>query len=91
MVNHVEFHHIITEKAALFHELSRHCDNAKENVFDVCLPITFYVEINDIDKPQVYNQIMAPFIAFYQTLEENRERIKHINDSIKEYKKAGFN
>ena len=55
MVNHVEFHHVITEKAALFHELSKHCDAAKENVFDVCLPITFYVEINDIDKPQLYN------------------------------------
>jgi anaerobic selenocysteine-containing dehydrogenase len=50
MVNHLEFHQVITEKAALFIEMSKFCDNQKENVFDVCLPITFYVEVNDIDK-----------------------------------------
>jgi hypothetical protein len=51
MVNHVEFHHIISEKASLFNELQKHCDNHKENVFDLVAPITFYVEVLDLDKP----------------------------------------
>lgn len=62
MVNHLEFHHIISEKAALFNELQKYCDGVKENLFDVCVPITFYVEINDLDKPQVYNQTLQPFL-----------------------------
>lgn len=52
MVNHLEFHHIISEKAALFNELQKYCDGIKENVFEVCVPITFYVEVHDLDKPQ---------------------------------------
>jgi hypothetical protein len=55
MVNHLEFHQCISEKAALFNELTRYCDSLKENVFDLMVPITFYVEVNDLDKPQVYN------------------------------------
>ena len=51
MVNHLEFHQCISEKAALFNELQKHCDLMKENVFEVCVPITFYVEVLDIDKP----------------------------------------
>lgn len=62
MVNHLEFHHTISEKASLFNELSRHCDALKENVFDLMVPITFYVEVNDLDKPQAYNQTLQPFI-----------------------------
>lgn len=55
MVNHLEFHHHISEKAALFNELTRHCESVKENVFDLMVPITFYVEVQELDKPQVYN------------------------------------
>lgn len=55
MVNHLEFHYHISEKAALFNEMQKHCDGMKENVFDLCVPITFYVEVLDIEKPQAYN------------------------------------
>lgn len=78
MVNHLEFHHIISEKAALFNEVQKYCDGVKENVFDVCVPITFYVEVTDLDKPQVYNQTLQPFLQFYSALEENRERVLFI-------------
>jgi Tubulin-tyrosine ligase family len=87
MVNHLEFHHIISEKAFLFNELTRYCDGLKENVFDLMVPITFYVEINDLDKPQVYNQVMQPFIQFYQALEDARDRVKSIKDAVKDHKK----
>lgn len=62
MVNHLEYHHYISEKAALFQELRAHCDGMKENVFDLCVPITFYIEVHDLDKQQVYNQLMQPFV-----------------------------
>jgi hypothetical protein len=54
MVNHFEFHYTITEKANLFNSLQKYCDNSKENVFDIC-PITFYVEVTDLEKTQAYN------------------------------------
>lgn len=66
----------------------KHCDSMKENVFDIMVPITFYVEVNDIDKPQAYNQTLQPFINFYQTLEESRERVKQVKDQIKDHKKT---
>ena len=44
MVNHFEYHSLISEKANLFNMLQKHCENSKENVFDI-YPITFYVEI----------------------------------------------
>lgn len=75
MVNHVENHHLISEKANLFNIYTKHCENFKENVFDVC-PLTFYVEIQDIEKSNAYSQALAPFIQFYQVLEENKNRIK---------------
>jgi hypothetical protein len=61
MVNHFEGHHFISEKSNLFNMLQKHCDGMKENIFDVC-PITFYVEVPDVDKMTQYNQAMSPFI-----------------------------
>lgn len=61
----MEFHQIISEKASLFNELQKHCDNMKENVFEVCAPITFEVEVHETDSQQKYNQIMLPFLQFY--------------------------
>lgn len=60
MVNHLEFHALISEKANLFHNLRASCENFKENIFDLC-PLTFYVEISDIDKTQQYQQNMQQF------------------------------
>ena len=61
----------------------------KENLFDVCVPITFYVEVHDLDKPQAYNQTLQPFLQFYSALEENRERVQVIKQQIRDYKKSG--
>ena len=49
MVNHFEFHAQLSEKANLFAWMQRACEAAKENVFDCC-PVTFHVEIPDVDK-----------------------------------------
>lgn len=54
MVNHFEGHHHISEKANLFNSLQKYCDLSKENIFDL-VPITFYVEIHDLDKTNHYN------------------------------------
>jgi hypothetical protein len=47
------------------------------------------VEVNDLDKPQVYNQTLQPFLQFYSALEENRERVKVIKQQINDYKRSG--
>ena len=49
MVNHFEGHHYVSEKANLFRMLMKYCDSFKENIFDI-VPITFYVEVPDLDK-----------------------------------------
>ena len=49
MVNHFEFHHLITEKANLFNIMKQHCESLKENIFDSC-PLTFFVELSEKDK-----------------------------------------
>jgi hypothetical protein len=54
MVNHFENHHLISEKANLFNLLQKYCEGNKENIFDIC-PITFYVEVNDVEKTAAYN------------------------------------
>ena len=43
----------------------------KENVFDIT-PITFYIEMPDIQKEQAYNQALLPFIQYFQALEDNK-------------------
>ena len=54
LVNHLENHHLISEKANLFNIMTQHCESMKENVFDIC-PLTFYVEVPDIEKTAAYN------------------------------------
>ena len=73
-VNHFEGHHYVSEKANLFRMMQKHCDLYKENIFDI-VPLTFYVEIPAVDKTNQYNQALQPFIQYYQTLEENKDRI----------------
>lgn len=55
MVNHFEFHHLISEKANLFYNLQKYCENQKENIFDLS-PITFFAEVIDCENKQQYNQ-----------------------------------
>mmetsp|Transcript_29026 Transcript_29026/g.27990 ORF Transcript_29026/g.27990 Transcript_29026/m.27990 type:complete len:139 (-) Transcript_29026:1633-2049(-) len=83
MVNHFEFHHLISEKANLFNNLQKYSESLKENIFDIC-PITFYVEVTDVDKTQAYNQSLQNFVSFYQTLEDNKDRVKGIQQQIEE-------
>lgn len=61
VVNHVEYHHLITEKFNLLHSMQKYCDLNKENVFDF-LPVTFYIEMPNIQKESAYNSAMQPFI-----------------------------
>lgn len=49
LVNHVECHHVISEKSNLYNLMYKYCDSNKESVFDYT-PITFYVEVPDIEK-----------------------------------------
>lgn len=63
--------------------MQKYCEATKESIFDI-LPVTFYVEIMDIDKSQDYNKLMQPFVQFYQTLEENRTRFHDMQLQIKD-------
>ena len=63
--------------------MSKHCDVNKESVFDYT-PVTFYVEVPDLEKTNQYQQAMAPFFQFHQALEEGNERIKQTYDHIQE-------
>jgi hypothetical protein len=79
LVNHLEFRQTISEKASLFNEVQKlYYHGVKEIVFDVCVPITFYFEVADLDKPQVYKQTLQHFLRFYSALIENRERVLFI-------------
>ena len=49
MVNHVEYHHLLTEKYNLLMVMQRFCDLHKETAFDLT-PITFFVEISDASR-----------------------------------------
>lgn len=53
LVNHVEYHSLLTEKYNLLNVLQRYCDQQKTNVFDV-MPVTFYVEMADPSNSEVY-------------------------------------
>ena len=52
MVNHMEHHHLLTEKYNLLMVMQRFCDLHKENTFDL-MPITFFVEIPDATKDHI--------------------------------------
>jgi hypothetical protein len=71
VVNHFEHHQLLTEKFNLLHSLQRQADLNKENVFDLT-PITFYVEMPNVSKENAYQAAMAPFISYFQALEENK-------------------
>jgi len=84
-VNHLEYHHLITEKYNLLISLTKFCDLQKENVFDIT-PITFFVEMPDVNKETAYNAAMQPFIQYYQALEDNKKVIQDVTKELEAYK-----
>lgn len=64
VVNHVEHHSLLTEKFNLLHSMQKYCDLNKENVFDF-LPVTFYIEMPNIQKENAYNAAMQPFLQYF--------------------------
>ena len=88
MVNHFEGHHYVSEKANLFLQLQKYCDLYKENIFDI-VPITFFVEVPDLEKTNQYNQAIQPFIQYYTALEENKNRIEEIEEVIEQVNSLG--
>lgn len=77
-MNHFEYHHLLTEKYNLLHVMHRHCEQMKENVFDL-MPVTFYVEITDLSQ-QSYAEAMKQFTLFYQSLESNKDNLKELHE-----------
>jgi hypothetical protein len=53
MVNHLECHHLISEKANLFHTMQKYCEVSKENIFDLT-PVTFFLDVPDLEKLNLY-------------------------------------
>lgn len=60
----MEHHSLITEKFNLLINMTKFCDNQKENVFDL-LPVTFFVEMADLNKENAYNSALQPFIQYF--------------------------
>jgi hypothetical protein len=47
------------------------------------LPVTFYVEIPNFTKDNAYNSAIAPFLIYFQVLEDNKKIISEIKEEIK--------
>ena len=77
MVNHMEHHHLLTEKYNLLMVMQRFCDLHKENTFDL-MPITFFVEIPDATKDHIVTQALAPFATLWQVLEANKLKMEDL-------------
>ena len=61
--------------------LTKFCDLQKENVFDLT-PITFFVEMPDVNKETAYNAAMLPFVSYYQALEDNKKVIEDVKKEL---------
>lgn len=61
--------------------MAKYCETVKENIFDYT-PITFYVEIQDPTKEQLYTHAMAPFTQFYNALESNKSQIGEMRERL---------
>jgi hypothetical protein len=72
---------LITEKYNLLISLTKFCDLQKENVFDLT-PITFFVEMPDVNRDTAYNAAMLPFIQYYQALEDNKKVIEDVKRDL---------
>jgi hypothetical protein len=46
------------------------------------LPVTFYVEIPNFTKENAYNSAIAPFLMYYQLLEDNKKTIIEIKEEL---------
>lgn len=86
LINHVQSHQLVTEKANLFMNMQKQADSMKENVFDF-LPITFYIEMPNFQKENAYNQSMQPFIQYFQVLEENKNALRELRIKLAEINK----
>ncbi len=72
---------MLTEKYNLLHAVQKHCELHKENPWDY-LPVTFYVEITDLQNPLLYNQALNPFIQCYQSLEQTRAQLGELKEKL---------
>ena len=79
----MEHHSLITEKFNLLISMTKFCDNHKENVFDM-MPVTFFVELADLNKEIAYNSSLQPFMQYFQTLEENRTAVNNVKNQLEE-------
>lgn len=50
-------------------------------MFDLT-PITFFVEMPDVNKETAYNAAMLPFIQYFQALEENKNSIEAVKEEL---------
>ncbi len=46
------------------------------------MPVTFYVEIPNFTKENAYNSAIAPFLMYYQLLEDNKKTIIEIKEEL---------
>lgn len=82
----MENHHLITEKYNLLISLTKYCDLQKENVFDLT-PITFFVEMPDVNKDTAYNAAMLPFTQYFQALEDNKKVIEGVKEELENHRR----
>lgn len=71
----------------MFENLQKLCENVtKENIFELT-PVTFFIDVQDVEKTNQLNQSLQPFVNLYNALEEAREHIPAIKESIEKREK----
>lgn len=81
MVNHMEYHQLLTEKYNLLMVMQKFCDTHKENTFDL-MPITFFVEIPDASRDQLVTQALTQFEALWRSLEANKDKLTKLQETL---------
>lgn len=54
------------------------------------MPVTFYVEMPNVEKESAYNQAMLPFINYFQTLQQGKEALKEFQQQISQINQNDF-
>lgn len=78
MVNHFEFHYLLTQKDTLLHSMTKYFNQKQENVFNF-LPLTFCIDTKQKSEDYDY------FMTVFQLLEKNKIKkdIQSLNQVLK--------
>ena len=74
LLNHLEYHHLLTRKHDLFDNLHNHLSYIGQNVYDY-VPLTFQITILEGKKAN-YDIAMARFESIFEAFEKEKYNIQ---------------